>query len=123
MHSSTSTRYRRYLLAGTGLALVAAVSLFIVQPADADPKHGKGWKKHKRGHQVVVVQRAPRYRAVHRHVVAAPVYHQRYVTYRPNRVVVVQPTPYVAIGGRIGPVDISAVFGPRAHSHVPISRW
>jgi hypothetical protein len=39
----------------------------------------------------------------------------RYVTYRPQRVVIVRPAPYVRIGGVFGSVGISAVFGPRRH--------
>jgi hypothetical protein len=45
----------------------------------------------------------------------------RYVVYRPSRVLIVRPQPYVVqsgisgvIGGQFGPVNISAVFGPHA---------
>lgn len=37
----------------------------------------------------------------------------RYVSYRPQGLVIVRPAPYVRVGGRIGSVDISAVFGSR----------
>ena len=45
----------------------------------------------------------------------------RYVVYRPSRVLIVRPQPYVVrsgisgvIGGQFGPVSVSAVFGPHA---------
>jgi hypothetical protein len=112
MQRFNSPQHRAFILAGSALALAATFSFVSALPAAADPKHGRGYKKHRHGRGVVVVE-APRYRRVY----AAPVFRPRYVTYQPNRVLVVQPAPYVAVNGRIGPVDISAVFGPRATYH------
>jgi hypothetical protein len=93
----------------TTIALAAAAALLTLAPAafaDHDHGHGRGnaW-----GHR--------RYRAYY----AQPVYAvpppapcaPRYVVYRPQRVLVVRPAPYVRIGGHFGQVDISAIFGPR----------
>jgi len=86
--------------------------------ASADPGHGRGhgqWK-HQR-YREVYVQSAPVY------VQPAPVYVQapppvvyrecapRYVTYYPQRVMVVRPTPFVRVGAQFGSVSISAVLG------------
>ncbi|MGH7726411.1 MAG: hypothetical protein ACREOU_13370 [Candidatus Eiseniibacteriota bacterium] len=112
-------------------ALAVVVGLALVSASDswADPPHGRGWKKHKgHKHAKVVVHRHDghryndvAYRVVHRPVVRTvyrPVvyteWQPRYVAYRPQRVVVVRPAPIVTVAGRIGGVNISAVFGPRA---------
>jgi hypothetical protein len=44
-----------------------------------------------------------------RFVACAP----RFVSYRPNRIVIVRPAPYVRIGGVFGAVGISAILGPQ----------
>jgi len=77
--------------------LALAVGLLTLAPAAFARGHGRG---HAYGH-----------RGYYR-VACAP----RYVVYRPSRVLVVRPTPYVRVGTHIGPVDISAIFGPNRYA-------
>jgi hypothetical protein len=123
MHSRLTPPRRGFAL----VALTAVVALSLVASAAdaAGPGRGrsKHKRKHKRHHERVVVRherwREPRHVVVSRPVrvvraepawAACP---PRYVSYRPQRVVVVRPAPYVRVGGRIGSVNISAIFGPR----------
>jgi hypothetical protein len=97
-----------------GILVVAALSLCTTA---AFAGHGRG---HAYGHyknkryvescpQPVYVQSAPVY------VQPAPVVYRacapRYVTYYPQQVMVVRPTPFVQVGARFGSITIGAVFG------------
>jgi hypothetical protein len=101
------------------IAALAALSIFATA-ADAGNGHGHGKRKKNKHRQVRWEQRweKPRHVVIRRpsrvYVAHAP----RYVTYRPQRVVVVRPEPFVRVGGRIGSVHIGAIFGPRRqYSH------
>ena len=111
------------LILKSSLALATAALLLTLAPeAFAKGGHGNGHGRgnaygHRRGCDVAY---AP-YCAAPRQVAYAPVYAAppcapRYVVYRPQRVLVVQPTPYIQVGTHIGPVDISAVFGPNRYA-------
>jgi hypothetical protein len=71
------------------------------------------------GSRVTVRYRQPQRVYVQRpHVVRYEACAPRYVTYRPQRVILVRPAPYVRVGAHIGSIDISAIFGPkRRYSH------
>ena len=91
------------------IALAAVAALITLAPAAfADHDHGRGhaWGRRDRQYWAQPVFAAPP-----AWTACAP----RYVVYRPQRVAIVRPAPYVRIGGRIGQVDVSAVFGPHAN--------
>ncbi len=105
---TTSSRFG--LLA---LSTIAALSI-LATSASAGHGRGNGWGNRRGGHcrpSGRVVVREPVYAPTRVYAACAP----RYVTYRPQRVVVVRPAPYVRVGGRFGSVDISAIFGQRRH--------
>lgn len=100
-----------------GMLVIAALSLSVTA---ASAGHGNG---HAYGHykhqryveyvpQPVYVQPAPVY--VQPAPAANVVYRAcapRYVTYYPQQVMVVRPTPFVQVGARFGSISIGAVFG------------
>ncbi|MEP7028161.1 MAG: hypothetical protein ABI960_06160 [Candidatus Eisenbacteria bacterium] len=97
-------------LSTLALAAVAAL-LLLAPPAFAGRGHGRGHGHGKYDRRIVFVP-APRAYYARPDFAPAPC-EPRYVTYRPSRVLIVRPAPFVRIGGRVGAVDISAVFGPR----------
>lgn len=125
----TKTTSRIGLLAVTALTVLS----LIATAAAADPgnSRGRGHGKNKKSkHRVervrvrhddrVRVRTTERWRSSRRPVVVERRVHHvvrqpRYVSYRAPRVIVVRPTPYVRVGGRIGSVHIGAIFGPRRH--------
>jgi hypothetical protein len=86
------------------LAATAATLMTLAPAAFADHGHGRGHAYGHRRYYPVACAPQPVY-------YAAPACAPRYVVYRPARVLVVRPAPYVQVGTRIGPVDISAIFG------------
>jgi hypothetical protein len=118
----TKTTSRLGLLAVTALTALSLLATGVDAGPGNGKGHGRGHGKHKNKgkHRVERVRHEKRWREPRRvavverrvhHVVRQP----RYVTYRSPRVVVVRPTPYVRVGGRIGSVHIGAIFGPRRH--------
>ena len=108
-----------------GILVLAALSL-CVTAASADSWHGRGHGHGKKNKRYVAYEPVYRSRAVYVqpapvcvqpapvYVQAAPVYQAcapRYVTYYPEQVAVVRPTPFVHIGAQLGAVSISALFG------------
>lgn len=115
----------RKALGAIASALALAVALSLVPGSDAWARDGGRGKhyKHRSRHQAAQHWHGRNAcRVVHRPVVHRPYVRRvayaacapRYVHYQPRHVVVVRPTPFVTVAGRIGPVDVSAVFGPQA---------
>jgi len=104
----------------TTFALALAATLLTIAPAAFAHGNGHG-RGHAYGHRGYY--RAAYYpRPVAYGYCGAPGYapgyapaYYGYAPYRPARVVYMAPAPYVAIGTRIGSVNISAVFGPHGY--------
>jgi len=89
--------------------LALALGLLTLASAAFAHGHGRGHAYGHRGYYRVACAPRPVY-------YAAPACEPRSVVYRPSRVLIVRPTPYVTVGTRIGPVDISAIFGPNRYA-------
>jgi hypothetical protein len=76
-----------------------------VHPTRVSVRYRQPQRVYVRQPQRVYVQRPQ----VVRYEACAP----RYVTYRPQHVILVRPAPYVRVGAHIGSIDISAIFGPK----------
>ena len=118
--------FRKGIYVGAAV-LVAAVAVSGIASADSWRGRGRGHWKHQRVSYRTEVQCAPAPQVVYQpqpvyvqpapRVVYAPqpVEYQacapRYVTYYPQRVMVVRPAPFVQVGAQFGAISIGAVFG------------